>query len=184
MDTPRTDDIEDMPNELMSEPLEWFFAEHYRHRQFCRLVNDVALAHVFDGERVSLLVNFMRYDLPLHIIDEEQDLFPLLRRRALPEDEVENVLGQLSAEHKADAAQAALVRKVLETCLEQRSAPGMDPAARRTLQDFASQELRHLALENAVVLPIARLRLTAKDLTGMSRRLAARRGLVLEPAPA
>jgi iron-sulfur cluster repair protein YtfE (RIC family) len=184
MADPRTDDIEDMPVELMSEPLDWFFAEHYRHRQFCRLVNEVALAHVFDGERVSLLVNFLRYDLPLHIIDEEQDLFPLLRRRALPEDDVENVLGLLSAEHKADAVQAAEIRRILETALETQDAPGMDPTARKSLQAFAAQELRHLALENAVVLPIARLRLTTKDLVGMSRRLAARRGLVLEPTPA
>ncbi|RAK66271.1 hemerythrin domain-containing protein [Phenylobacterium kunshanense] len=184
MAEPRTTEIEDMPTELMTEPLDWFFAEHYRHRQFCRLVNEVALAHVFDGERVSLLVNFLRYDLPLHIIDEEQDLFPLLRRRALPEDDVENVLGLLSAEHKADAIQAAEVRRILEASLEQQTAPGMEPAARKALQAFAAQELRHLALENAVVLPIARLRLTAKDLTGMSRRLAARRGLVLETATA
>ena len=184
MDHSRTPEIEDMPTELMSEPLDWFFAEHYRHRQFCKLVNEVALAHVFDGERISLLVNFLRFDLPLHIIDEEQDLFPLLRRRALPEDDVENVLGLLSAEHKADALQAAEVRRLLEDSLDRQAAPGMDPASRKALQAFSSQELRHLALENAVVLPIARLRLTTKDLGGMSRRLAARRGLVLEPAPA
>src|SRR5690606_3657521 len=135
-----------------------------------------------DGRRVTRLVEFLRNDLPLHIIDEEQDLFPLLRRRVLPEDEVETVLGRLSAEHRADAAQGREVRALLEDALERQAAPGMDPAARKALRGFASQELQHLALENAVVLPIARLRLTAKDLAGLGRRLAARRGVVLERA--
>ncbi|HEY0649347.1 hemerythrin domain-containing protein [Phenylobacterium sp.] len=182
MDQLRTDEIEDIPRELLAEPLEWFFAEHFRHRLFCRLINEVAAAHVFDGERVTKVVEFLRNDLPVHIIDEEQDLFPLLRRRALPEDEVEKVLGLLSAEHKADASHARVVREQLEDCLARQSAPGMDPAIRKALQGFASQELRHLALENAVVLPIARLRLSQRDLEGLSRRLAARRGIVLERA--
>ncbi|MFN3467316.1 MAG: PCRF domain-containing protein, partial [Candidatus Brocadiales bacterium] len=54
--------------------------------------------------------------------------------------------------------------------------------AERIARGGEDKELQHLALENAVVLPIARLRLTAKDLQAMSRRLAARRGLVLEAA--
>ncbi len=178
----RTEDIEDIPLDLMAEPLDWFFAEHFRHRQFCRLTNEVAAAHVFDGERITKLVEFLRNDLPLHIIDEEQDLFPLLRRRVLPEDEVEQALGMLSAEHKADADLARQVRDSLEACLAEQTAPGMDPAVRKQLQNFAAQELRHLALENAVVLPIARLRLSRRDLDGMSRRIAARRGVVLEAA--
>ena len=176
--------IEDIPRELIHEPLDWFFAEHYRHRQACRLMVEVAAAHVFDGERVTALAEFVRNDLALHVIDEEEDLFPLLRRRALPEDEVEDVLGRLSAEHKTDSTRAQVLREHLETCLARQTAPGMIPEARKALQDFAVQELRHLALENAVVLPIARLRLTAKDLKAMSRRLAARRGVVLEAAPA
>lgn len=177
-----TEEIEDIPRELMAEPLDWFFAEHFRHRQFCRLMNEVAAAHVFDGERITQLVEFLRSDLPLHIIDEEQDLFPLLRRRVLPEDEVEQALGMLSAEHKADALLAHEVRDCLEDCLARQRATGMDPAMRKALQGFATQELRHLALENAVILPIARLRLSPQDLERMSRRLAARRGIVLEPA--
>ena len=176
-------EIEEIPRELMTEPLDWFFAEHYRHRQFCRLLTEVAAAHVFDGERITALVEFIRNDLALHIIDEEEDLFPLLRRRALPEDEIEDVLGRLSAEHKTDSMCAQSVRGHLENCLARQSAPGMIPEARKALQDFASHELRHLALENAVVLPIARLRLSGGDLRAMSRRLAARRGAVLEMSP-
>lgn len=176
-------EIEDIPRELMRSPLDWFFAEHYRHRQFCRLLSDAAEAHVFDGPRLERLLGFMRRDLALHIVDEEEDLFPLLRRRALAEDNIDTVLGQLAAEHRADADQARMVQAHLEACLESRSAPGLDPEARKAMQNLAKHEFRHLALENAVVLPIARLRLTEDDLAAMGRRLAARRGIVLDARP-
>lgn len=173
-------DIEDIPQDLMKDPLDWFFAEHYRQRQFYRLVNEVAVADAFDGERVTRMLEFLHHELALHVIDEEEDLFPLLRRRALPEDEVEPVLGELSAEHQTDMTQAQTLRTHLEACLRDRKAPALEPALRKIMQDFATRALRHLALENAVVLPIARLRLTPDDLVAMGRRLAARRGIVLE----
>lgn len=177
-------EIEDIPLALLREPLDWFFAEHFRHRQLCQMIDEVAGASVHDPQRVARIVDFLRFDLPLHVIDEEEDLFPLLRRRALPEDDLEQVLGVLSAEHKADVDQARQVRGLLETSLEERSAPGLDPAKQKTLRAFASQERHHLAMENAVILPIARLRLSMEDLHAMSRRLAARRGQYIEDAPA
>jgi hemerythrin-like domain-containing protein len=173
-------DIEEIPRELLHEPLDWFFAEHYRHRQLCRMIEEVAASPNFNAGPISQIIDFIRYDLALHIIDEEEDLFPLLRRRALPEDEIENVLGRLSAEHRTDATQSQVVRERLEAALIAQRAPALDPEVKSVLLTFARHELRHLALENAVVLPIARLRLTAADLTALSRRLAARRGLVLE----
>ncbi|MFZ5671116.1 MAG: hemerythrin domain-containing protein [Pseudomonadota bacterium] len=180
MGAARLEDLDDVLVDLIAQPLDWFFAEHYRHRQFCALVSDLAAAPAFDGERLTRIVDFLRHDLLLHFIDEEEDLFPLLRRRALPEDDIEAALGRLSAEHRADVAQAEIVRGALEICLAERRPPSSDPALRKDLRDFAAHELRHLALENAVVLPIARLRLTERDLAGLSRRLAARRGLVLQ----
>ena len=41
--------------------------------------------------------------------------------------------------------------------------------------DFARNERRHLALENSVVLPLARLRLSPEDLIRLSARLLRRR---------
>ena len=80
-------------------------------------------------------------------------------------------------------AKASQVSDLLKTCLLKETAPGLDPARRKILSEFASQERRHLGLENAVILPIARLRLDADDLATLGRRLAARRGRVLhEPS--
>lgn len=168
--------IEPIPADLWDDPLSFFFAEHYRHRQLCLELDRLAGQTFFDPDPISKVVDFLRYEAPLHIIDEEEDLFPLLRRRCLPEDDLEGVLGVLSAEHKADRLLGGRVRDYLETCLERRQGAGADPVRRGDLTAFAAQERRHLALENAIVLPIARLRLGPPDLAALGRRLAARRG--------
>ncbi|MDO9222091.1 MAG: hemerythrin domain-containing protein [Caulobacter sp.] len=171
------DGIEPISPELMATPLDFFFAEHFRHRQLCALIDRLSTTTFFDPGPITAVIDFLRFEAPIHIIDEEEDLFPLLRRRCLAEDEVEGVLGLLSAEHKADGVLGRTVRGYLERCLATRAAPGGSLEGRRDLAAFATQERRHLALENAVVLPIARQRLTPEDLSALGRRLAARRGM-------
>lgn len=169
--------IEPISSDLMASPLDFFFAEHFRHRQLCGLIDQLSMTTFFEPGPIAEVVDFLRFEAPIHIIDEEEDLFPLLRRRCLAEDDVEGVLGVLSAEHKADGLLGKVVRTYLERCLEIRAAPGATLEGRRDLTAFAAHERRHLALENAVVLPIARQRLTREDLAGLARRLAARRGM-------
>lgn len=177
-------DIEETPQSLLADPIEWFFAEHARHRQFSYLLDEAATSQVFDETLIKGLLDFVRNDMEIHVRDEEEDLFPTLRKRALPEDDIDRVVEYLTKEHKVDVARALSVAEHLESCLARRIAPGSDPAVVEALRKAASQEVRHLALENAVVLPIARLRLTPRDLRAMSRRLAARRGIVLNGAAA
>lgn len=178
----RTDDIaiDPTPLSLLSAPLDWFLAEHQRHRRVCRLLTEVAGMRDFDGPLLAALAAYIRHDLTLHILDEEQDFFPLLRRRARADEQIDEALGRLAAEHTLDASGAQTVLAHLEACLEARTAPGSAPGARKALLEFADDELRHLALENAVVLPLARLRLSAADLRKLSRKLAARRGVKLD----
>jgi iron-sulfur cluster repair protein YtfE (RIC family) len=172
----------ELPPTLVRQPLDWFMVEHYRHRQFCALMHELAASETFDPAPILTLVEFLRHELGRHLADEEQDLFPLLRKRAREADQVDEVLNRLQGEHKGDLAHGHGLRSHLERCLQTHTAPGLDAAAKLALDAFASQELRHLALENAVVLPLARLRLTQRDLKGLSRRLAARRGFQLRSA--
>jgi hemerythrin-like domain-containing protein len=110
------------------------------------------------------------------MIDEEEDLFPLIRRRARPEDHVERVLGLLSREHAEDDRLADIIVEGLR-----RSCAACDPALpdglRTAMRTFAQRQRRHLAVENAVVMPLAEARLTTGDREGLSRRMAARRGI-------
>ena len=178
------DCIEPIPLALLREPLEWFFAEHFRQRKLCLLLDALATSRAFNEAPIRAARDFIARDLPLHILDEEEDFFPLLRRRSAPEDEIENVLGVLSADHRADIAAAAEVRRLFTDVLQARRALGSNPSAQRIVKAFSDQERRHLALENAVVLPIARMRVSSGDLKALSQRLAARRGVVLEEQPA
>lgn len=173
--------IEPLPPELIHEPLNWLFAEHYRHRQLCQLIERVGNATVLLSDEAHEILAFLRHDMPLHVIDEEDDLFPLLRRRCQPSDELDSVLGALSAEHRDDLDRTRALIAELERALADGRVPGHDRENRRLFTEFARHERRHIALENAVVLPIARLRLTVADLRSLSVRLAARRGVLLEP---
>ena len=169
--------IEPIPHDLLREPLIWFFAEHYRHRDVCARLSDLSRSIVFDDVALRDVYVFLDRDLPLHVIDEEDDLFPLLRRRCEPDDQIEKVLGMLSAEHANDMMDATAVKALVARALAEQSGLASFAEARSTIEPFCQQQKRHIAMENAVVLPIARHRLNEADLISLGQRLAARRGL-------
>ncbi len=171
--------IEPSPPALLREPLEFLFAEHCRHRQMCKILEYLAATPTFEADLIATTDNFLRRDLALHILDEEEDLFPLLRRRCEPEDDIEDVLGRLSADHAMDQELARAVLAVFAIALERREPPSTLPGAPEALLKLARQEKGHMALENAIIMPIARRRLHAADLEALSIRLAARRGVVI-----
>jgi iron-sulfur cluster repair protein YtfE (RIC family) len=157
-------------------PLDWFAREHDHHREMCAQMRELARSRTFDRAALVAMAEFVERDLAQHLVDEEQELFPLLLRKAEPDDGAEEVLQRLRAEHRHDRAQSQAVAVHLRRCLDERCAPGEDNLASAALASFATHELTHLALENAVVLPLARLRLSARDLSGLRRRLAQKRG--------
>jgi len=179
MDVQETE-IEKLPDALIHEPLNWLFAEHYRHRQLCKLMSDLARNGAYDENGMAEVIHFLQHDMPLHILDEEEDLFPLLRRRATPDDDLEHVLGVLSSEHKTDRERTTDLLAGLLKAQKDRKAPSREANLRLLMTQFVAHERRHVALENAIVLPIARLRLQPSDLEALSARLAARRGRFLE----
>lgn len=172
-------DIERSPPALLKEPLEFLFAEHYRHRQLCKILEYLAAAANFEAALIASTDDFIRHDLALHVIDEEEDLFPLLRRRCELDDEIEDVLSRLSADHAMDQELARVVRSIFALALEKREPPSALPGGGQALLELAKQEKSHMALENAVVMPLARRRLHAGDLEALSAKLAARRGVVM-----
>lgn len=168
-----------MPRELLGEPLQFIAADHERQRLLCVLLDSMADAEVVQARAIADAVTYMRHDMQTHIIDEEEDLFPLLRRRARPHDEIDEVLGRLAADHAMDARLAEVILTELQA-LQDDPKPQLSASLRENLRAFADGQRQHLALENAVILPMARLRLTAPDLASLAARMAARRGLALE----
>ncbi|MBA5779471.1 hemerythrin domain-containing protein [Stappia sp. F7233] len=157
-----------------STPLDYLLAEHLRHRTLCWLIDRIAESGESDEECIDAVLLFLRGDFGPHVVDEEEDLFPLLRRRAGHEDRIEEVLAGLSKEHAEDRLDATAIVEGLERQRCERSLP---QTLRMLLRRFAGNERRHLIVENAIVLPLARARLTDDDLCNLGRRMAARRGV-------
>jgi hemerythrin-like domain-containing protein len=172
-------EIEPIDARLIAEPIEFIFAEHYRQRAVLNLIEQLAgdgLGVEARRRLAGVVLNFVRHDLALHVIDEERDLFPLLQRRARPGDRIIAVLAQFAAEHAADEALAQELTAGLAALAGRGpSEPGFEFKVAARL--FAQSQRRHLAWENAVILPLARERLTAADLRDLAQRMAARRGL-------
>ena len=169
-----------LPQHLLASPLDFILADHLRQRVVCSLLDRLAARHRFEVDIAREVLAHIETDMAIHVIDEEQDLFPLLRRRAEPDDHLEPVLGQLSTEHAEDGVRADHIIAGLKVALAGHH-EALDESLRAELCRFAGSQRRHLALENAVVMPLAKKRLTPVDLKALGGRMAARRGILLNP---
>jgi len=171
--------IEPMPLDLIVEPLDWIFAEHFRQRQLCTALEKIAASAEPLLDTMAAAGAYLEHEMPLHVQDEEDDLFPLVRKRCAPEDEIEKVLSRLTRDHEVDNGQAAEIANMLMRAVAANRPLGKRSKAARLARAFAQHQRHHLVVENAVVLPISRLRLKKEDLEALSRKMAARRGIIL-----
>lgn len=171
--------LEPLPRELLREPLDYILADHVRQRVLCVLCEQMAAAEYLDAAVAEDVVAYLKTDMIAHVIDEEEDLFPLIRRRAEEGDDIEDVLSRLSGEHATEQGLAQAIVQGLESALAQ-SEVGLGDALRSELRQFAQNERHHLAIENATVMPLARIRLSDSDLRGLAARMAARRSVFLK----
>ena len=160
---------------LLGNPLVFIHEDHLREREICTVLDRIAGAPVPDRNDVDGALAFLRNELPLHLEDEEQDLFPLLKRRCGQEDEIDKVIARLESDHQHADIDTPEVVHILGTLAP--GAPALSDAGRSALRDYAAHARRHLILENAIILPFARVRLTADDLQTLRLRMQARRGI-------
>ncbi len=166
--------IEPMPEALLDDPLDYIFADHFRHRRVCAALRGFAAeggALVRDAEAVS---RFLRRDLFWHHDDEDDDLFPLLRQRAQPEDDLNAALDRLGEDHRRSEGMVEAITAVLAAPARDGTVR-IDRKTRVAMNAFAAAEHRQLAIENGIVLAIARIRLTRADLARMSAAMRQRR---------
>jgi len=160
---------------LLANPLEFIHEDHLREREICAQIDALVSSEEPNTDALVNILTFLRDELPLHLEDEEEDLFPLLRRRCEPEDEIGKAIKRLTSDHRhADNATIQVIAD-LETLSSDRRTPSPDMRVR--LAEYAGHARRHLILENAIVLPFARLRLTTDDLETLRLRMIQRRGV-------
>ncbi|MCA0270930.1 MAG: hemerythrin domain-containing protein [Proteobacteria bacterium] len=171
----RGDGLSPTDASLLATPLDFLSEDHLRERQVCSLIDRLALSGPFDPSAARTVLRFVNEELNLHMRDDAEDLFPMLARRCPVEDGIGRVIARIctdldEATRLLPELQAALAR-ALDT------GSGLASGDRRLLTRFAFHVRRHLAAENAILLPIARARLTRRDLLRLSRQMRARRGL-------
>ena len=164
------------PPNLFADPIEYVFADHFRLRTLCGVLDQIADAEEPDQGLLDAALAFLRSDFAPHVLDEEEDLFPLLRRRAIPEDEINKVLNQLSKEHASDETDAKQIVNLLRKLRDMSGSSHLVRAEQELLKRFAANERHHLIVENAIVLPLARARFSDADKRQLGLSMAKRRG--------
>lgn len=162
-------------------PLEVLVEEHFLQRQLTTEMERLAMGQAPQPALARTILRNLCRDLALHHADETESLFPRLRRRAAPEDEIEPLLNRLEAEHVAAGKSIAPLIPAL-VCMADGALPTAEDRA--ALCAMAQSERRHLIVENAIVLPLARMRLTAADKAAMREEMRARRLAPPPPCPA
>lgn len=161
---------------LLDDPLAFIDADHVRHRTICRVLRRLSDQQSIERALARDVVTVMTKDLALHHRDEDEDLLPLLMKRALPEDGLVPILVQLGEDHIAAAATAKKLATELSTAAE-APLPKLNRRAADLANRFATCEQRHLAIESGIVMVIARKRLKPPDLLIMSQSMKLRRGI-------
>ena len=161
---------------LLANPLDFIADDHLRERTICAMLDRIA-AGGDDDQALEQVRWFLDLELPLHLQDEEEDLFPLMRRRCEPADAIDAVIDRLRVEHRHAQIDTPQIVGIIDAAIVDAGA--LSAADRAALSSFAAHARRHLIVENAIILPIARARLTSDDLKSLRLRMLQRRGLRL-----
>lgn len=160
---------------LLANPLDFISEDHLRERLICAVIDGLAMAASLDRQAAMTVLRFLNEELNVHLRDEAEDLFPLLARRCTDEDSIESAISRIRADQDEAMRLLPHVRAMLAGCLDSGADLTTEDCA--TLTRFAGQMRRHLVAENAILLPIARARLTRADLRMLSEHMRSRRGL-------
>lgn len=141
-----------------------------------------------DAEHRRTLENALRYfqeAAPKHTADEEEDLFPMLRR--LGNQRVSQVLAEvdrLEGEHKTTEAGHREADEICQRWLRENRLSPQDAAhLKQILSSLGDLYRTHIALEEERIFPLAQADLSASQKRALGRHMAARRRISIPPSP-
>lgn len=164
---------------LLENPLDFIKEDHMHMRAMCEVLETVAGSETPDPAVVSDLLRFLDREVGLLIEDEDGDLRDLLVVRCEPEDDIEPTLRRVEAEHRVLTRMIPALLDTMRAMHEERRRA--TPGEAELQREFASLLRRHLMVENAIVLPMARARLNEKDLAVLRSSMIRRRSEDSEP---
>jgi hemerythrin-like domain-containing protein len=167
------------PQARPDDPVGWIEACHARIEARLATLERLEGHHAEHGADADLaravegIVRYFDEAAPHHHADEDQDLFPALRRHAIArrDDRVLAALDELAAAHgPLEAAWAGLRTSLL--AIAAHRAPD-----RRAIDRFVRGYREHMALESGTILPAARRWLDPAECRGIGAAMARRRGI-------
>ncbi|WP_119269529.1 hemerythrin domain-containing protein [Taklimakanibacter deserti] len=161
---------------LRRSPLDLIEHEHLAQAQLCDSLERIAddLPDNVDRRLCMQVIDALQFQMPVHHRDEELGLFPLIEKRALPDDNIHDILARLALEHATDESFASELLESLEGLREGKKLKNPDMVG-YMLRSFFESYRRHIHWENAIVLPLARARLTSEDLEELNRAMVSHR---------
>lgn len=160
----------------LGDPVEFLYAEHASIVDWCHSLATLADDPTADDapRLAASLLEFLDETLPRHIADEEEELFPRLKKRAPHDERLMSVIEQLQMEHHEDVEHGQALHDSLEGLAFGRAIaePALFAAFVRV---FTMLQRRHQTLENNVVLPAAFEYLDASDREALAHSMLARR---------
>lgn len=117
------------------------------------------------------VISFLDAAIPIHTADEENTLFPLLRRHPEFETAVSTPMDTIETQHRKHRD----MRRALDVAIVHRDASGTTNAALRMVVDYR----HHMACEEEILYPVARKLLTDDAvIEWMTEEMRARRRAV------
>lgn len=163
----------DHPSDVAENPLDHIVREHLEQREICAALDRLADLPEANPDAALDLLQLMRDVLPRHVRDEEEDLFPLIRERAEGDEDLPRTLDRLTNQHEGCLAGHYHVLDILERMIAQNRRATAEEA--HDIRAMTDHERRHLIVENAIVIPLARALLDQGDLDALRSRMIARR---------
>jgi iron-sulfur cluster repair protein YtfE (RIC family) len=160
--------------QLLRNPIDFIAEDHLRLRTMCAEMDRLANATGPEADAIEGLFAYLTQELPALLADEDDDLMPLVLNRAEPEDELPRLARRLAKEHREIETH---LREVVAGLVAVPGATTVADRLRDPLRCLAAATRRHLILENAILLPLARVRLRSADLDTLRKAMLRRRGL-------
>jgi hemerythrin-like domain-containing protein len=175
--------LEPIPENLLREPIEYIFADHYRLRQVIATMDRYLTAGIFampladdTTADVRVIQAYLCDELGLHITDEDEGLFPALLQQCRGDRDTKNILTTLQQEHEEDFALLPIITNGFAALLADKVVSQRE-LFETSVARFVNTQRRHIIWENNIVLPLARRYLEAKDMESIGRGMAARRSI-------
>lgn len=133
---------------------------------------------------LAAALKYFREAAPRHTADEEEDLFPALRRSAQPGvSQILERVQRLETDHKMAAEWHAEVDEAGERWLSQNHLPAEEVSRLKdALLALSTLYQAHIEVEDREIFPLAQQELTKSEKEAMGRRMASRRGVPFLPA--